>query len=467
MQECRMPFHRPPAPASGAAPGTDDSAMGTLYSAALGPVQLPRYLALFERFDRAGRAPAGWNLAAALATLNWMLLHHLWSAALVYVALVEGLALLVFGVGRPLLRWPEQVEWGLFAAFALFAIVLPGLFGDALLHREIRKRIAHALVAAHTMPEAHILLARQASSWQRLAWIAVGNVLLFAALAVAWTLVPPGGWGGSGPSEAQLATGAVQAGAGAVPTVPQGATQRPPAPDPRASDAASAAPPASRAAEALSPAAAVRETAQPTRPAPPLLAHNNALARAGAGAAQAPASSPASPAAPRAQPASAPVATPAKAPAASEPAAATPQARPASPPTATKTPPTKAPVRAAPPPAPTKRNPEPVEAAPRASTPAASAPRPAAPAAAASAPLGSAPGYYLNVGLFAEEANARRAQAKLLNANLPAFRQSFSTSSGQRTRVRVGPFATAAEAQKAAQQIRRMQLEAVMYQQRG
>ncbi|MBX3633413.1 MAG: SPOR domain-containing protein, partial [Simplicispira sp.] len=96
-----------------------------------------------------------------------------------------------------------------------------------------------------------------------------------------------------------------------------------------------------------------------------------------------------------------------------------------------------------------------------------SAPRPAAPAAAASAPLGSAPGYYLNVGLFAEEANARRAQAKLLNANLPAFRQSFSTSSGQRTRVRVGPFATAAEAQKAAQQIRRMQLEAVMYQQRG
>ena len=69
--------------------------------------------------------------------------------------------------------------------------------------------------------------------------------------------------------------------------------------------------------------------------------------------------------------------------------------------------------------------------------------------------------------VFAEEANARRAQAKLLNANLPAFRQSFSTSSGQRTRVRVGPFATAAEAQKAAQQIRRMQLEAVMYQQRG
>lgn len=462
MQECRMPFHRPPAPASGAAPGTDASAMETLYRAALGPVQQPRYLALFERFDRAGRAPAGWNPAAALATLNWMLLHHLWSAALVYVALVEGLALLVFGIGRPLLRWPEQVEWGLFAAFALFAIVLPGLFGDALLHRELRKRIAHALVAAHSMPEAHTLLARQASSWRRLGWIAAGNLLLFATLALAWALVPQGGWSDPAPSNAQRAIGAVQPGAVQPGAVPQRAQPGPepsdttlPAPSARASAAAGVALPASAAAGASAQPAAVQNTPPP---APPLLAQNNALARPAAGAARTPASSPASAAMPRAEPASVAVPTPTKASTAPAEAAREPQAdtAPASP--AAKTPRAKAPPRTATPPA---AAPTPAQ---RGVAPAA---RASAPAAAASAPLGSAPGYYLNVGLFADEANARRAQAKLLNANLPAFRQSFSTSAGQRTRVRVGPFPTAAEAQKAAQQIRRLQLEAVMYQQRG
>jgi cell division septation protein DedD len=82
-------------------------------------------------------------------------------------------------------------------------------------------------------------------------------------------------------------------------------------------------------------------------------------------------------------------------------------------------------------------------------------------------PLGSAPGFYINVGLFAEEANARRAQAKLLNAGLPAFRQTFPTKNGERTRVRVGPLASEAEAQRAAAQIRSLQLDALIYRQRG
>ena len=102
------------------------------------------------------------------------------------------------------------------------------------------------------------------------------------------------------------------------------------------------------------------------------------------------------------------------------------------------------------------------------STPASDA-TPPSEAASTPAPtaLGSAPGYYLNVGLFAEEANARRAQAKLLNVGLPAFRQTFSTKNGERSRVRVGPFASEADAQKAATQIRSLQLDALMYRQRG
>jgi cell division protein FtsN len=81
--------------------------------------------------------------------------------------------------------------------------------------------------------------------------------------------------------------------------------------------------------------------------------------------------------------------------------------------------------------------------------------------------VGSAAGHYLNVGVFAEVGNARRAQAKLLNVGLPAFRQTVSGPKGEYIRVRVGPYNSAAEAQKATQQIRRMGLEAVPFQQRA
>lgn len=76
--------------------------------------------------------------------------------------------------------------------------------------------------------------------------------------------------------------------------------------------------------------------------------------------------------------------------------------------------------------------------------------------------VGTAAGYYINVGLFAEEANARKAQARLLNEGLPAFRQEISAGKKRRLRVRVGPFADRAEADAAARTIRAMGLEAVV-----
>lgn len=79
--------------------------------------------------------------------------------------------------------------------------------------------------------------------------------------------------------------------------------------------------------------------------------------------------------------------------------------------------------------------------------------------------VGSAPGYYINVGLFAEEANARKAQARLLNEGLPAFRQTLETAKGKRIRVRVGPYGNAKEAGAVATRIRGMQLEAVVFKQ--
>lgn len=109
--------------------------------------------------------------------------------------------------------------------------------------------------------------------------------------------------------------------------------------------------------------------------------------------------------------------------------------------------------------------------APQAPASAPEAPTPQATAASAPAtgePLpqvGSQPGYYINVGLFAEEANARKAQAKLLNAGLPAFRQSLDTPKGQRIRVRVGPYPSAAQAQVAARSIKALHLDAVVFRQ--
>ena len=91
--------------------------------------------------------------------------------------------------------------------------------------------------------------------------------------------------------------------------------------------------------------------------------------------------------------------------------------------------------------------------------------KPKTPAAASSADttlptVGTAPGYYINVGLFAEEANARKTQARLLNEGLPAFRQELNNSKGRRIRVRVGPYATRAQADTAAEAIRAMALDA-------
>lgn len=68
--------------------------------------------------------------------------------------------------------------------------------------------------------------------------------------------------------------------------------------------------------------------------------------------------------------------------------------------------------------------------------------------------------YFINVGLFAKDRNARNAYAKLRAAGLPAFKQKLKG----RTRVRVGPFATQVGADAAAEQIHALQLDAVVFQ---
>jgi cell division septation protein DedD len=114
-----------------------------------------------------------------------------------------------------------------------------------------------------------------------------------------------------------------------------------------------------------------------------------------------------------------------------------------------------------------QRMPEVVERAEATATaqPAVTAQAPtAAPAAAQrpEEPVAAGP-YAINVGLFADEGNARRAQQRLQQAGLPVLVQAISTGKGPRTRVRVGPYLQREAADEAAERIRALGLEAVVF----
>ncbi|MEN9398513.1 MAG: hypothetical protein RLZ81_3043 [Pseudomonadota bacterium] len=119
--------------------------------------------------------------------------------------------------------------------------------------------------------------------------------------------------------------------------------------------------------------------------------------------------------------------------------------------------------------------PEPTAAAAAASAPPPPAPPPAplqladakavkagAASAASAAPAAAEFRFALQVGAFANEENARKAQAKLQAAGFKAYLEDLQTSQGKRIRVRVGPFATRAEAEQAAPQVKALDLPALL-----
>lgn len=68
----------------------------------------------------------------------------------------------------------------------------------------------------------------------------------------------------------------------------------------------------------------------------------------------------------------------------------------------------------------------------------------------------------VQVGAFADLAKAKEARAKLEHAGIKTYTQDVDTKDGKRTRVRVGPFATKEEAEKAAEKIRKLNLQATV-----
>lgn len=425
-----------------------DNAMTALSRLALGPVNTAYYMAVFERFDNTGRTTTTWNWAACLATLNWMLFRQLWTPALVYLAAAEGLALIVYGIGRTFLQWPPGVELGVLGAFAMLAFAVPGLYGNAILYADIRKRVARALAASRTLPEACVLLEKQASSRKRLQALVLANLVLVAAAALAYLV-----WAPSDTKPLALEPAVTVAQATAAASRPSAAASAP--------AAAIAAAPSPAPAPAPAPVPVPVPAQEP--PIPALPATTASAPDPAKPAAAPPTAKSAAPATP-APKAAATASTPARSSEANRPAPATLSA--AS--TVSKTP-SSAPATAAP--KPSAKTTPPAEPASRAAS-AAKAKTPKASASAAapasSAPLptvGTAAGYYINVGLFADEANARKAQARLLNEGLPAFRQELNNAKGRRIRVRVGPYESRAKAEAAAASIRAMALEAVVFKQ--
>jgi DedD protein len=68
--------------------------------------------------------------------------------------------------------------------------------------------------------------------------------------------------------------------------------------------------------------------------------------------------------------------------------------------------------------------------------------------------------FIVQIGAFAEQTKAREARLKLEKAGFKTYIQMIDTKDGRRIRVRVGPFETKADANKAAEKIKKLDLPA-------
>ena len=70
--------------------------------------------------------------------------------------------------------------------------------------------------------------------------------------------------------------------------------------------------------------------------------------------------------------------------------------------------------------------------------------------------------FVVQVGAFADPVKAREARLKLEHAGLKTYTHVAETKDGSRIRVRVGPFSTKAEADKAALKVKALKLAAAV-----
>jgi cell division protein FtsN len=309
-------------------------------------------------------------------------------------------ALLILGIGRLAfgLSMEAQVAW-LLALIAL-SVVVPGVFGNAWLYNASRKKMEKALTVNATLADACAMLRRRAASRQRLIGLAIGNGVLLAGVA--------------GLSFSFL-------------NMQRPAAVQSPAP---ASSQASVPSPASSAIAAASAPAAVTATSAPVS-----IATSAPIAASAA--------------------ASAPEMKQVSAPPTSAASAASTASAPHAP--AAVTEPGKEAINKK------RTDTKPATPAPAVSTPAKTKPKtekvPVNESKSSSVPEHK---FIVNVGLFADDNNARNAAAKLQDAGIAVLVNEIDTAKGKRTRVRAGPFASQAEAERAVDKIQFIGLDAVV-----
>jgi cell division septation protein DedD len=185
-------------------PATAPNARQDLYRAALGPVHAEHYLPAFARFDERGANGPTWNTAAALGNLGWLVYRQLWGAAGEFAVALGIWALIAFGLAAWVNFLPLGVRAGLALALLLLLLLVPGLYGTALLHAQVRRRMIEAVKQAATVEEACTLLRWQGDAERRRgAWGVAG--LLLAAVVLAWGL-----WSWSNTADTVAASPAVE-----------------------------------------------------------------------------------------------------------------------------------------------------------------------------------------------------------------------------------------------------------------
>jgi cell division septation protein DedD len=456
-----------------------------LYRAAIGPRGQDYYLRQFARFDAAGKTGASWHWAAYWSTLNWLIYRKMWGQALAYVAAILGMALLVFGVGKLLLSYDSTTGLALFLLFLTAAFVVPGLYANAWYYNFCNEKISAALRATQDVPQACELLATQASSNRRFMAQAVVNVALAALVTgLATLLLDPaqemmqlaqGGAAQSQPAMPEMAAGSqpvLAPGNGALVAAAPTPAQTP------TTTEATAAPAAAAASAAV--AEATTEPPKPEAPAPDTAAAPAAprfdgpvltsaaqideyLARV-SGVPREPAVQLAGKAAEPADAKTQPAADKPTGPAdsvvqvAAEPKRAQP-ARAAALPVAAAASDTPA--------APARNGKATSKAAASAKTEVAagSPTAEAAPPAVAGKPkrTPTKKSWYVQAGAFAQESNAQNVRLRIEAAGLETSTAPHETQAGRLIRVRVGPYATKADAEKAALQVKALELPAVLF----
>lgn len=224
-----------------------------LYRAALGPVHAEHYLPAFTRFDERGRAGPTWNLWAFVFHLGWLVYRQLWGAAGEFAALLAAWGVVTAGLWSLADAWPTGVRVGLALTLLLLVLLVPGLFGTALLHAQVRQRMVGAVEASPTVDAAcEALQAQGATLRKRSAWGAAALLLGGGVLGLAaWS------WQGQGAE---------------APAIPMAAPGVPPAdaPPPAPAPLLAPEPVAQPSATEPPPAAPVAETPVAEKdPAPP------------------------------------------------------------------------------------------------------------------------------------------------------------------------------------------------------